>query len=135
MSRATGTVLLLPALLVLEWATAGSFAILVSLALPVLLVVNIVTAVLLAQASRRAPEIVSLRARADDAVFLGAAAAAAAVMGTLVIARAFGAIQPVPREVFLVGISYALIVLSAPAVNWLVVWKPWREEVTIPDDD
>lgn len=137
MSRLAGAIALLPALVLLEYLVTDAFPFFVSIALPILLLINLATAFMLARASRRAPEIVSLRARADDAIFLVAASAAAATMGLLVIGRAFGTIPPVPREVFLIGVSYALIVLSAPAVNWLIVWRPWRREVVapIPGDD
>ncbi len=48
------------------------------------------------------------------------------------VGRALNVIPVIPRGVFLVGLAYALILLSAPAISWLIVWRPWRREVRVP---
>lgn len=72
------------------------------------------------------PPIISLRARAQDAVALALGHSAGALLGAIVIGRALGFVPPVDRGVFVVGLSFALSMLAAPALNWLVLWRPWR---------
>jgi hypothetical protein len=72
------------------------------------------------------PPILSLRARAQDAVALALGHSAGALLGGLVIGRALGVVPPVDRSVFLVGLAFALSMLAAPALNWLLLWRPWR---------
>lgn len=68
----------------------------------------------------------SLRDRAQTSLLLAIASSAGALLGWLVVFRAFGWIPPVPRETFLVGLSYALLLIAGPAGNWLAVWRPWK---------
>lgn len=70
----------------------------------------------------------TLRIRTQDALSLLIASSTAAVLGALVVLRALNAIAPVDRSIFLVGLAFALLMLAAPAVNWLVIWQPWRNE-------
>lgn len=69
----------------------------------------------------------TLKIRVQDALALLLASTTSAVLGVLVVLRALNVIAPVDRAIFLVGIAFALLMLAAPAVNWLVVWRPWRQ--------
>lgn len=71
----------------------------------------------------------ALKIRVQDALALSIASTVGAFLGLIVVLRAVNIIGPVDRSVFLVGLSFALLMIAAPAVNWLVVWTPWR-----PDD-
>jgi hypothetical protein len=77
------------------------------------------------------PTIVSLRARVQDALALAIAQTVGGGLGLIVVLRALSLIPPVDRGVFLVGISFALLMVAAPAVNWLLTWKPWRRELGV----
>lgn len=72
------------------------------------------------------PGTISLRIRTQDAVSLALASTGVAVLGVLAVARSFDLIPPVDRAVFLIGLSFSLLMTAAPAVNWLAVWRPWR---------
>lgn len=92
------------ALPILQWAAVGFFA----------------------ARSLEDPSIISLRARVQDALALALAQTVGAALGLIVVLRAFDVIPPVDRGVFLVGLSFALLMVAAPAVNWLITWRPWR---------
>jgi hypothetical protein len=49
-----------------------------------------------------------------------------AFLGLIVVLRALEIIPPVDRGVFLVGLGFALLMIAAPAINWLITWTPWR---------
>jgi hypothetical protein len=125
-NRLASAATLLFALTLIEAAAPALFPILVAVALVVLLSVQWAAAIFFTLASGRDPTIQSLNARAGDALALALGQTAGAVVGLLVVGRAINVIGPVPREVFLLGLSFALLMLAWPAVNWLVIWKPWN---------
>lgn len=110
----------------------------VELSAPVLLPVLVVIALLLAPTvqwaavvffGRRAvehPDILALRSRVQDAVALALASTVGSVIALLVLLRWLQLIPTVDRGVVLVGLSFALLMVAAPAVNWLITWRPWR---------
>lgn len=72
------------------------------------------------------PTILSLRARVQDALALALAQTVGAFLGLIIVLRALEVIPPVDRGVFTVGITFCLVMIAAPAVNWLLTWRPWR---------
>ena len=125
-TRLAASAIVLASLIALQLMIPELLPFLVGLALIVLPFVQWAAVGFFAARSIEAPEILSLRARVQDATALALASTAAAVLGLLVVARQLNAIAPVDRAVFLVGLSFALIMVAAPAVNWLVTWRPWR---------
>jgi hypothetical protein len=89
---------------IIQWATVGFFA----------------------ARALEDPTIVSLRARVQDALALALAQTVGAFLGLIVVLRALEIIPPVDRGVFLVGLGFALLMIAAPAINWLITWRPWR---------
>lgn len=71
----------------------------------------------------------TLRIRTQDAMFLALASTVAGVLGIVAILRVLNVIPPIGL-MFLVGMSFCLLMIAAPAVNALLIWKPWR-----PDDE
>lgn len=126
-SRLVAAALVLVTLVALQLMIPDALPAFVGMALIVLPFIQWAAVGFFAARSIEAPEILSLRARVQDATALALASTAAAVLGLLVVARQFNAIAPVDRSVFLVGLSFALIMTAAPAVNWLITWRPWRE--------
>ena len=121
---AAGLVLL--TLVIMQTVFPDVLPIVVGIALIVLPIVCWAAVGFFAARSLEDPTILALRARVQDAVALALAQTAGAFLGLLVVLRALNIIDPVDRGVFLVGLSFALLMIAAPAVNWLVTWTPWR---------
>lgn len=84
--------------------------------------VNWTAATILVRASRHAPDVVSLRARADDAVML---ALAATIVGLVGVLRQSGVLD---QETGRALRTLAVVTLSLPALSWLIVWwRLWRD--------
>ena len=111
------------------------FVVIVAGALFVALVVTAVATYYFTLDSQRNPSIVSLRERAQTSFLLFLASLAGAFMGAIVIGRELGRIGPVPRDTFLVGLSFALILIAGPAANALVTWQPWRRSTPMPPEE
>ena len=131
MMALVGTRLLLAAmvftaLVLLQVTVPDILPVIVAIALIVLPIVQWAAVGFFAARSLEDPTIISLRARVQDAVALALAQTVGAFLGALVVLRALNIIDPVDRSVFLVGIAFALLMIAAPAVNWLATWKPWR---------
>lgn len=69
----------------------------------------------------------TLRIRTQDAMFLAIASTVAGILGAIGLARVLNIIPPI-GSMFVVGLAFCLLMIAAPAVNWLVVWRPWRSE-------
>lgn len=113
----------------------GLYAVLPAL-FPVIAVMTFVVALVLIVASVRFfvpkavvnDKIISLRVRAQDQVAALIGISTLVTIGALLVARAFALIaNPIDRGVYLVGISFAVLMLASPALNALVVWRPWRD--------
>lgn len=73
-------------------------------------------------------EIISLRVRAQDQVASLIGIATLVFLGVILVLRAFALIpNAVDRGVFLVGITFAVLMLASPAVNALLTWRPWAD--------
>lgn len=74
--------------------------------------------------------IVSLRAAETAALYLAIASTVTASLGLFVAARAFGLVEAIDREVFLVILSYPPLLATLPAFDWLLtVGRLEREEL------
>ena len=125
-TRLLAAVVVLVTLIVANALLPETLPYFVAIALIVLPIVQWAAVGFFAARSVENPEIVSLRARVQDAMALALAQTAGAALGLIVVLRALNVIAPVDRGVFLVGLSFALLMIAAPAVNWLVTWRPWK---------
>src|SRR5690348_11100353 len=125
-TRLIAAVLVLVSLAVLNLVIPEALPYLVAIALIVLPIIQWAAVGFFAARAVENPEIISLRARVQDALALALAQTAGAVLGLILVLRALNVIAPVDRGVFLVGLSFALLMIAAPAVNWLVTWRPWK---------
>lgn len=117
---------LLVGLYILQLLTADAFPLLVGALLIALPVFQWATVYFFGRRAAERPDILSLRIRTQDATDLAMLQTAGAVLGLLVVLRAFDAIPPVDRSVFTVGLSFCLFMAARPALNWLQTWRPWR---------
>lgn len=124
-SRVAGALGLLVALVVIEQLAPDQFPVFVAAALIGLPILQWATVYFFGRRAAENPKVVGLRIRTQDAVALAIASSAAAGLGLLVVLRALALIPIVDRAVFLVGLSFCLLMVAAPAVNWLIVWRPW----------
>lgn len=83
---------------------------------------NFATWLLLSWASRQAPEIKSLRARANDAFTLFIASSAAGIAGAFALGRVTGLFRIDGRPV-LILLGYMIVMMSVPAIDWLSTWR------------
>lgn len=72
------------------------------------------------------PEILALRVQVQDALALAIASTMAGLIGFVGLARVLNLIPSIGPLVT-VGISFVLLMIAAPAVNWLVTWRPWQD--------
>lgn len=80
-------------------------------------------------------ESTSLRSRATDAIVLALASTIAAALGFFVFGRAVGIFEAVPRPIFLAGIASAMVLISAPAVDWQRTFRPMIQRRLKQDAD
>lgn len=74
------------------------------------------------------PVIRSLQSAYYVALFLAIASSAIAVLAALTILRAVpGLIPAIPREVYLIGLAYPMLLLMGPAFEWLILFSPGIE--------
>lgn len=124
--RLVRALMVLGGIVVVQLAIPDQFPLVIGSLLVALVTVQWAAAIFFNRAANADRSILSLQARAQDAVSLAVASTVAGILGLLVVARALNIIPPVDRAVFLVGIGFALVMVAAPAVNWLVIWRPWR---------
>lgn len=74
------------------------------------------------------PPIFSLRTAYYAALFLAVASTSLAAVGLFVVARELDVVGAVPREVFLVLLSFPLVLISGPALEWLILVDELEEE-------
>jgi hypothetical protein len=127
MMRLARALMILVGIIIVQLAAPDAFPLLIATLLVGLVIIQWAAAIFFNRAANADRSILSLQARAQDAVSLAVASSVAAILGLLVVARALDIIPPIDRAVFLVGISFALVMVAAPAVNWLVIWRPWRQ--------
>lgn len=125
-SRLLAAVAVLAVLIVLQIAAPDVMPVLLACALIVLPIIQWATVGFFAARALEDPTIISLRSRVQDALALALAQTVGAFLGLIVVLRALELIPAVDRGVFLVGIGFALLMIAAPAVNWLITWRPWR---------
>lgn len=111
------------------------FAIIVAAALVIAPVITGAATYYFARESVANPSILSLRERAQTSFLLFLASLSSAALGGLVVARELERIGPVPRDIFLIGISFALLLIAGPAGNGLVTWQPWRRSAATANAD
>lgn len=119
--RLAAQLVLLVVLFVLEAIDDNLLYGVVGAALIVIWPFSLVVAGLLVWTSRQAPEIESLRERADDAVTLALLVSAAAIAGGVAIGKLYG-VQFFGKPA-LVLLAYALLLGSVPAIGWLSTWR------------
>jgi len=116
-------------LLVLGQAILGDrFAIIVALGLVIVPALSWMTFWFFAKRAVQPDSPFTLRVRTQDALALALASSVGGLLGLIVVARALNVVPPVDRSVFLVGLAFALLMIAAPAVNWLAIWRPWEGE-------
>jgi hypothetical protein len=125
-NRLLAALAVLVALTVLQLAAPDVMPVVLACALIVLPIIQWATVGFFAARALEDPTIVSLRARVQDALALALAQTVGAFLGLIVVLRALEIIPPVDRGVFLVGLGFALLMIAAPAINWLITWTPWR---------
>lgn len=125
-SRLAASAVVMFALVALQMLASEILPLLVSISLVVLPILQWAAVGFFAARSLEDPTIVSLRARVQDAIALALAQTVGAALGLMVVLRALELIPPVDRGVFLVGLSFSLLMVAAPAINWLITWRPWR---------
>lgn len=103
------------------------FSVVVGLGLVAIPALSWVTFWFFARRAAVHPEILALRVQVQDALALAIASSTAGALGLFAVFRALGFVGPAP-DIFVVGLSFALLMIAAPAVNWLVTWHPWRGE-------
>lgn len=124
--RLARALLILIALVIVQLALPDLFPAFVGILLIGATFIQWAAAVFFNRAAAKDGTILSLQARAQDSVSLAVASTVGGGLGLLVVARALNVIPAVDRAVFLVGIGFALVMIAAPAVSWLVIWRPWR---------
>ena len=125
-SRLAVAVALLLLLVLAQLVIPDVLPLVVCIALIVLPIVQWAAVGFFAARSLEDPSILALRARVQDAVALALAQTVGAALGLIVVLRTFSIIPAIDRGVFLVGLSFALLMVAAPAVNWLLTWRPWQ---------
>lgn len=133
-ARLAGSVALLVVLILLQQVTADAFPLFVAGALIGLPALQWATVYFFGRRAMESPEILALRIRTQDAVALAIASSVGALLGLLVVLRALALIPFVDRAVFLVGLSFCLLMVAAPAINWLIVWRPWASAAPETDE-
>jgi hypothetical protein len=123
--RLASSIGLLLMLVIVQRLTGEAFVAIVAVTLIALVGFQWLTAVFFTQRSVESPDVLSLRIRAQDAVALAVASTVGGLLGVLVILRALHAITAVDPAVYLIGISFALLMIASPAVNWFLTWRPW----------
>lgn len=73
------------------------------------------------------PEIRSLRVQVQDHFALALASTVGGLLGFVGLARTLN-VLPSIGSIVTVGIAFVLLMIAAPAVNALIVWRPWRPE-------
>lgn len=111
-------------LAIAERVTGPDFPGVVSAALVVALVIQYGTAIYFTRKSLQNPHILSLRTRGQDALALALASSAAAAI--VVVRFNTPSDQPIDQHIILVLLSFALLMIVAPAVNWIINFAPWR---------
>lgn len=124
--RLAAAAALLVVLTVLQLTLGAAFALLVSVGLVVIPALSWMTFWFFAKRAVLPDAPFTLKVRAQDAFALALASTVAGLLGVLAVLRAVNAIPPVPG-IFLVGLSFALLMTAAPAVNWLLIWRPWED--------
>lgn len=127
-SRILAAVVLLVALIAAYALLPDQFPLLVSATFAGALIVQFIAARFFIPKAVANDSIVSLRLRAQD-VFAGLLGLTTLViLGGILVGRALALIpDPVDRGVFLVGLSFALLMLASPALNALLTWQPWTD--------
>lgn len=120
------------ALFLLLWALSlvlpsPWFVVLVGVALLVVPALSWVTFWFFARKAVLPDAPLTLKIRVQDALALALASTVGGILGFLSLARVLNVI-PSTGPFFVVGIAFALLMIAAPAINWLVVWRPWRPE-------
>lgn len=72
--------------------------------------------------------IYSLRTAYYASLFLAVASTSLALAGLYVVLRAFDLVAAFPRETFLLLLAYPLVLISGPAVEWLILVDELEEE-------
>lgn len=109
------------------------FVVIVAAALIVAPVVTGVATYYFTRDSVANPSIIGIRERAQTSFLLFMASMAGAILGMIVVGRELGRIGPVPRDTFLIGLAFALILIAGPAANGLVAWQPWRDHEPVSE--
>lgn len=112
---------LLPLLYVLSVPSRDVFVALISGLLLFPPAINWTVAAILIWTSKQAPEIESLRERADDAVTLALMATGGAAAGAVQLATLAGVV--IPGRPILAVLAWVLILVSVPALGWLRTWR------------
>jgi hypothetical protein len=123
MSRPLGAAVLLAILLALEFVVPTAFPLLVSVALIGGSSINWQAFWRLRSHYLADPSIVSLRTAYFAATLLAIASTSLAFVGILVAARAVNLIDAIPREVVLIGLSFPALLMTGPALDWLLTFR------------
>lgn len=130
-SRFLASAGLLGGLVILNVVAGSAFAFIVAVALVIAPSICWAATYYFTKRSKANPSIKSLRERAQTSFLLAIVSTTGAVLGAIVVLRELSVIAAVPRDIFLVGLAFALILVAGPALNGLVTWQPWKPE---PDE-
>lgn len=133
-TRLIAAAVLLVGLFLMEDVFDDAFPVLISIVLIGLPFLQWATVYFFGRRAKAKPDVLSLQIRVQDAFAMALASTAGAVLGILVVARAVNLIPPFDRSAFLVGLSFALLMGAAPAVNWLIQWRPWLPDPVEADE-
>lgn len=123
-TRLAAAGVLLGGLVLLELTLPMILPGLISLVLILVLAIQWAAVAFFVPRSMSDPAILSLRTRAQDAISLALASTSVAIV--VAFRAVTPADEPIARAALLIGLSFALVMVAAPAVNWFVTYKPWR---------
>lgn len=114
---------LFPALYAMSIPDPVIFGLVISVILVVIPAVTGTVAAVLVWTSRQAPDVETLRERADDSVTLFLVSLAGAGIGIIVIFKAFGI--EFPGRLGLALLAGALLLIAVPALGFLRTWRSY----------
>lgn len=139
MNRRVAELLILAVMIVVALIDVELFTIVVAVILIPLLGISMGVWIYLSRkvslAKQRDLDLPSFFDRAKDAGTLALIAIDGAILGVIVLLRALEVIPAIPREISLVGVAWALVLVSVPAIGWLQTWHDvWAPRIRAKEE-